>query len=386
MTGISVSAAGVITGASFETFTVNPIASDEVQGLYVRESAGGGFQALAVDPTYDRVWGASSYGISYIPYVDGQRSTRVDVCARPSSQSGVNMVFDGDYVYLVTSGNASKQGQVWRSPVPGESASFTWTLIFDLTGFTTTDAENVDGAVNSYFREGSFAVSGQEACIVEYGSTLVGGTNVYLTQNCHVSRSSMLWTKTKTFENAKHGHSVTRVGTKWWVMIGDTGSDDIGLWSSGDGVTWAKRSVHGESGNPFYGINLYPVTILGAPVMLTEADNLHGHSVLCYPSQEATGSFPLTPVVDADWPYNLGTVFALAYTTEGNLMWFQTGENGAVGPQDSFWISCPPFRSAVLLEAVPSNNSLGSMFHAVEIHDDVYFGGWRIVKEKFVGQ
>lgn len=358
------------------------------QGLYSRQPMGS-FRALSVDPAVaGRVWGVSSGGVSFI---DGDGTgARVDKSAAPSAQSGVQMEWTATHVFLVTSGSTSRAGQVWRSPRPDVNGDgLAWSKVFDLTGGTTTLAGGVDGGENTYFREQSFATDGTVAYVLEYGGTVTGGPSVYHCANVAVADpANILWTKRKTWANGKHGHGVRIIGGVPWVMLGDAGFTDLGLWKATAAAagTWTKLSLYGEAegGNTLYGINIHPVTIDGQPVVLTDNDTKHGHSVLVYNTQGSL-RLPLVPLLRVPPPY-YGTVRSLTMTTDGNLMWVQTGEAGAVAALDSVWISRAPYTEAVLLEAIPSANTFGTLGAPVESGPYVFFGAFRVTKEKFLGQ
>ncbi|MFB9816819.1 hypothetical protein [Paeniglutamicibacter sulfureus] len=299
------------------------------------------------------------------------------------------MEWTATHVYLVSSGNADRLGQVWRSPKPAVPAApvFEWTKIFDLTGGITTPSGEMDGGVNSYFREQSFALGPDgSACVLEYGATIKGGPSVYYSPNA--ASASPLWTKRQTFTDSKHGHGIKYINDGYWAMLGDAGFTNVGLWKGGqNGAGWQRRSVYepAQGGNSLYGINLLPCTINGAQVILTDNDTKRGHSILMFPTQGA-GNFPLIPFVNAPLPYGVGTVRSLAFTSEGNLFWVQTGEGGSAGPYDSMWLCPPPFREPVMLEAIPANNSLSTLGLVVESGDYLFVGNQRIRKEKFLGQ
>lgn len=362
---------------------------DVVQGLYQRTSIS--WRALSTDPNVPgRVWGVNAGGIGYRDADGGGPLVTKD--ALPSTQSGVQLVFATaqPFVFLVTSGNASRLGQVWRSPRPDANGDgLAWTKIFDLTGFTTSAAGGVDGGEGSYFREQSFALEpgGQVAYILEYGATVTGGPSIYQTAN--VFATSMLWSKRHTWANGKHGHGITRIGSTVFAMIGDAGFEDLGLWRTGPaGTPWSRSSIYGEisGGNSLYGVNIHPATVGGAPVILTDNDTKQHASILMFADQ-STKSLPLLRYITAPIPYGLGTVRQVTVTSEGNVWWVQTGENGAVGPYDSIWM-CRLDRpdAPVMLESRPSDNGFGTLGPPVESGDYIFIGSSRVRKEKFADQ
>lgn len=369
------------------TATIDAQMGTVVKGLYQRTNIS--WRALAVDPNVTgRVWGQDASGISYRN--NHGTTAKVVKSALPSSQSGVQMVFADaqPYVFLVTSGNASRLGQVWRSPAPDANGDgLTWTKIFDLTGGTTTPSGGVDGGEQSYFREQSFALDGQLGYILEYGATIPGGPSIYYTANAFAS--SMLWTKRHTWAGGKHGHGIRKVGSYVFAMIGDAGFEDIGLWRAPSvGTPWSRSSIYGEldGGNSLYGINIHPATIGGAPVFLTDNDTKQHASVLLFGDQ-GTKALPLVRFATAPVPWGLGTVRQVTVSAEGNVYWVQTGENGAVGPYDSIWMArLNRPEVPVMLESLPSTNSLGTLGPSVESGDYIFIGINRVRKELFAEQ
>jgi hypothetical protein len=394
-----VAADPAFTGTFAPALATLPDAADVTQGLYTRTSTGS-FRALAVDPSVaGRVWGISSGGIGFLP--NNGTGSRVDKVANPSAYSVQQLVFSSAFLFLVAGGGGSRQGQIWRSPLPdanGDGLSFT--KIQDLTGMALgTAGSAADGGENSSFRNACLAISGQLGYYCEYGvangGVVTGGPSVYYCANLHVANpASILWTLRRTFTGAKHCHAVKSINGYPWVMIGDASTpsttyDEIGLWNANDpnAGAWAQRSLYGEArgGNGLYGINLHALTVNGHPLIITESDQKAGYGPLVWNSQVMTAQLPLRPTCEIPAPYK-GTMRGLTITSEGNLMWVTTGENGAVGPYDSIWIAKPPFTVPVMLESFASNNTLGTIGDPVESGDNVFFGPFRIRKEKFLGQ
>lgn len=291
---------------------------------------------------------------------------------------------------MVTAGLSSRQGQIWRSPLPDANGDgITWTRIFDLADFTTTAAGSVPGGEGSYFREQSLAIDpdGLRALVLEYGAVVTGGPSVYYTAN--IEAASMLWTKRHTFANAKHGHGVARLGDLWFVMLGDAGFSDLGLWRApSPGTPWSRSSLYGDAngGNTRYGINIHPTTLNGVPVIISDDDTKQHASILLFGGQ-GTQALPLLPYISAPIPFGLGTVRQVTITGEGNVYWVQTGENGAVSPVDSIWV-CRLDDPAhpVMLESKASDTSWGTLGASVESGDYIFLGSNRVRKEKFIGQ
>jgi hypothetical protein len=365
-----------------------------VQSLYSRTKPVGngspaptpsGFYALAKDPSVaGRVW-MLSIDYSVLIFSDnGGASITAPAGITPAFTGAIHqMLFTGTHVWLVTGGNTSKSGQVWRSPLPAANGTgMSWTLMFDLT----TPPNSLVAGVNSFFRPQCLAVSGANVWLLEYGTTVTGGPSLYYSSDTGVN-----WSKPKTWANAKHGHAVHAVGGVPLVMLGDAGATftDLGLWrctnAAGTG-TWTQISAYGEAkgGNTLYGINFQPITVQGKAMLAVEYDGALGLGPLLFPDSGSTSTiWPMLQTFRLP-PAYYGTMRCLTLTSEGNLMWVQTAENGAFGPTDTVWISAAPFTTAVLLDSFATS----SMFlgDPIEDGDYVWLGYYRCHKEKFVGQ
>jgi hypothetical protein len=174
-----------------------------------------------------------------------------------------------------------------------------------------------------------------------------------------------------------------------WVTIGDATFTDLGLWTAtaANAGTWNRRSLYGEvnNGSYEYGINFIPVTIEGQTVVILEYDGYGPSGPLLHATQDPTKTRPTKRLFDLPAPYS-GSMRSLTLTSEGNLMWVTTSESGASGSVESVWISRPPFRDAVLLEAVSNLTEFGTLGDPVENGNYIWFGTSLVRKEKFRGQ
>lgn len=371
-----------------------PTASAVTQNLYSRtvpkplDSGTSAIRPLAQDPNVaGRIW-AVDLGHDYITYTDDHGATATRAILNPSHSAGygaVQLLFAGSDVWFVTSGTTGATGQVWKSPAPiADGSGIAWTKMFDLAappaGITVGD--------ESSFRNSCLAVSGSNVYLVEYSvATITGGPSIYYSAD-----GGSTWTKTKTWANAKHCHSVKVIAGVPWVMVGDAGPTwtDIGLWTAtaANAAAWNQRSIYGEAngGNTLYGINMQTYTMNGQGIVLSEYDGQRAYGPLIFPSQSPSVSKALLPQCQLPGGY-VGTMRQMTLTSEGNLMWVQTGEQGAVGPFDTVWIAKPPFTIPILLEALAASaNTFGTMGDPVEDGIYVWFGTSRCTKEKFIGQ
>jgi len=132
---------------------------------------------------------------------------------------------------------------------------------------------------------------------------------------------------------------------------------------------------------PYEPIDFLPVTIDGLPMIVGESDSKMGVGPLIYPTQTGTGG--QAPYVAHRLPMpHRQTMRCIYLTPEGDLMWYGTGENGAIGPTDAVWISKSPFTTPVLLESLPLN-TVALPQEAIPDGDYVWFGNNRIRVEQF---
>lgn len=359
-----------------------------VLGLFTRTKPGAGvsgittgFYALAKDPSVaGRIWG-NGLDFSTLGFTtDGTNYTAKTL--HPGSGAMHQLLFTASHAWLVTGPNLDRQGQVWRSPLPDEDGNgLAWTLMFDLAA----PPAGIATGVNSFFRPQCLAVAGANVYLLEYGSTVTGGPSLYYSAN-----TGTTWTKVKTWANAKHGHALHVVGGVPLVMLGDSGASftDIGLWraTTAAATAWSRISQYGESsgGNTLYGINFQPVTVNGKSMLAIEYDGALNLGPLLFPDSGATAQvWPLLATFELP-PAYYGTMRCLTLTSEGNLMWVQTAENGTFGPNDTVWISEPPFTDPVLLDTFATSTMF--LGDPIEDGDYVWFGHYRCHKEQFASE
>lgn len=356
-----------------------------VQGRYARVATGNGGQtmrALAADPSVAvRIWAVgTSFGQVGISDDDGLSFTNKTANPDANSYGIQQLTFTSSHAWLLTGGNGSKQGRLFRSPLPNASGnSLVWTAMFDLAA----PPNSLTAGVNSNFRNSCFASAADESAmyLVEYsGSPITGGPSLYYSADGGTN-----WSKPQTWANGKHAHAVKIIGGVPWVMIGDSTFTDLGLWcaTTAAASSWSRRSLYGElsGGNMLYGINFFTMSIGGQTMIVAESDGHYSYGPLFFMSTSLTASGALLPLCTIYQPY-VGTMRGLTLTSEGNLMWVTTGESGAVGPLDSIWISKPPFSTPVLCESFAAG-TLGTINDSVERGSYVYFGTYRVTKELF---
>lgn len=376
---------GVVFHGTPSPRAVPPDANEVTQGLYARDEplADGGTQPMrpqANDPNVDgRIWGLG-LRFAQIGYSDDDGATFTSDAAYPGKASGWShqgLLFSDSYMWSYScKTDDSGQAKVHRSPIPDANGDgISWTEVFDLA--------TEGGGAEAALRNSCVAVNEPYVYVVEYGATITGGPSLFVS-----SDNGGTWSKAYTWANGKHAHAVKVIGGVPWVMIGDGGHSDLGLWSAttAAGTTFGRRSIYGEDagGNTFYGINFFEMTLSSTTVIVAESDTRHGHGPYLFPGNTSDVTSALVPLCSVYAPY-LGTMRQLTLTSEGNLMWVQTGESGSVGPTDSVWIAKPPFTEPILLEQV-ALDTFGTMGDPVESGDYVWFGTHRIRKEVFVDQ
>ncbi len=379
------------TYASAASVVAPPAAGDVTQRLYSRSvptpsGASTGVVALATDPRVaGRIW-VQGLDFAQIGYSDTDGDTWTVKTNPPSgSAAGVQeLSFAGGYAWILQGPLAAKSGSLWRSPLPDSAGSgWAWTKMFDLaappSGISTGD--------KATFRNACVAVSGTHVYLVEYSvAPITGGPSCY-----YSSDSGATWAKVRTWAKAKHSHAVKIIGGVPWVMNGDAGFSDLGLWNatSVGSMIWNQRSIYGEDGggNTNYGINFFPISIGGQPMIVSEYDGNRNYGPLVFPSQSISTVKALIPTCQIA-PSFMGTMRQLTLTAEGNLMWVQTGENGSVGATDTVMIAKGPhYTQAIALETAPANTTFGgTLGNPVESGDYIWFGRQRVRKEKFLDQ
>lgn len=386
-----------------------PIPASVVTGYSRTTPTPGGVQLrmLMRDPTVSgRVWGkklpSGKFG-----YSDDHGATFVDKFDAPeeAAAGAPSMRSWNGFVYLIqvpTAAALVRRGQIWRSPIPDSSGNgWSWTKIFDLNappaGFTA--------GLNSTFRSDSLWGVGSHVYFGEYSPAKVGTTTGDAVTTSVATEGPGLfcapdngntWYMLKRF-NARHIHAGAIIGGNCWLTLGDAGSSWLhrGLWScTGIGVdkifTIRSLSTEANAGydaNNRYGINLLGLDVAGGPMVVMESDGRDNAGPLVYQGQSTTGNRPLVPLNRPPFPYN-GSMRHITLTPEGNLMWLQTGEQGAISDFDTVMVSRGPFFSeAVAVEALPAaSNLFASAGDSVLDGEGVWFGSHYIHRPLFPGQ
>jgi hypothetical protein len=231
-----------------------------------------------------------------------------------------------------------------------------------------------------------------------YGNQAVsGGPFIYVSSNIGGAAASITFTNTKFWSYAKHGHAVKIIGGVPWVALGDypwpnspdaaqAPSTHVGFHAatSAAGTSWTQK-VTANAASPYDGINFFPITIGGAPMIIAESDSKYATGPIIVPTQTNTGStvIPLAPM--QIYMPHLQTMRSLYLTPEGNIMWYGTGESGNVGPYDGIWMAAAPFTKPFLLEQL-TLNTVAAPNEAIAMGNYVWIGNNRITREKFLGQ
>lgn len=369
--------------------TAGGMAGPVVQGLFQRTtptpfSGTAAIVPYAVDPNVaGRVW-AQEQLFAELGYTDDHGATytaKAPAIPGAGALPLLQVLFAGGYLWCLVGSQADQSGQLWRSPQPDSSGNgISWTKMFDLAA----PYGALVAGDHATLRPQCLAVNGANVYLVEYSNAtpITGGPSLF-----YSSDSGATWTKPKTWASGKHAHAVKVIGGVPWVMIGDGGPfADSGLWAatSAGATVWSMVSLRGEAngGNTLYGLNFQTITVGAQPQIVIEYDGALNYGPLIFPSQDRIIR-PLLPTFQMPAAY-YGTMRCLTLTSEGNLMWVQTSEAGALGTIESIWISKSPFTSAVLLDTFAPS----SMFFGDPIEDGnyVWFGTMRCRKEKFVGQ
>ena len=378
-----------VAAAGYATVSSGGLPARTTQGLYQRTKPGPtgsatGLYGLANDPSIaGRVW-VQGKDFAQLGFTDTNGATWTSKALPPAGGSaGVfDLTFAGGFAWLTQGPSAAKSGSLWRSPLPDAAGNgLSWTKVFDLAAppgaITTGD--------NATFRNSCVAVNGANVYLLEYSvATITGGPSLYYSPD-----SGANWTKVKTWPNGKHGHAVRVINGLPWVTIGDAAFTDLGVWvaTAANALVWNRRSAYGEAagGNTLYGINMVPVTVGGSPMVAIEYDGSSNYGPLLFPSQTGTAARALIPTLQIP-PAYFGTMRCLTLTSEGNLYWWQTTENGALGAHgDSVWMSQAPYTTAVCLESGIAASSM-TLGNPVENGNYIWLGHFLIRKEKFAGQ
>lgn len=370
-----------------------------VKGLFTvsQPSASGmttGFYALAMDPNVPgRVWG-NGRDFSTFGYYEPATNTYVAKTLHPGTGAMHELQFSiasgggaTSYAWLMTGANASRDGQLWRSPLPDANGNgLVWTKVLDLSAMPG----GLTSGANSCFRPQCFAVAQNGASwhvhALEYSiaAGVTGGPSYYYSPDAGAT-----WTKPKTWANAKHGHSVYVINGAPVVMLGDAGFAELGLWraTSMTGAAWSPRisKTLAQGGNELYGIGAVAGTLNGNPVLFFEPDTDEGWGLLVFPGGATTAQiWSLRPAYRMPSRY-FGTVRSLTPTPASDLIYVVTTEDGAFGTHDdTVWISKADEHTAPVLcgsLGPPSSRPYGRAVS--EGNGYVWFGDKRCHVEEF---
>lgn len=352
--------------------------------------ASNGLFALAKDPNNaNRLW-VQGQDFGQLGYTDDGGATwvpKVDLGALVGAVGIHQLSFADGYAYLLVGNNASKNGQLWRSPAPDANGNgLNFVKKFDLAA----PPGGIITGTNSCFRPNCFAVIGAICYLLEYSinPSVTGGPSIYGSGD-----RGETWAKTYTWANAKHGHAVAIAGSVPVVTLGDSGVGwtDIGFQraSTVNADVWTQVSSFGEAigGNTNYGIKPIPATIAGKVCWLLEYDGGRNFGPLVYPDNVAgvATKWPLEPLCKLPYGY-FGTNRSIIILSNGNLMFANIAENGAFGAVDSFWVLKGPNYDGdpVLLDTVPTGTMPWA--DAIQIGNDVWMGWWKMTIPRFIGQ
>jgi hypothetical protein len=333
-------------------------------------------QSFAIQPD-----GSAAY---LVPYAAGTASV-----AFPTRTG--QMGLGSDILFLPAGGFTGAQHGLTVS-VPGAGAAGgTLTGVIQRI-FSSTKAQ-LDVAAQTSSTGATITFSGSLTSLDIYG----GPTFRYCANPCAASAASVVWTAPKNWVFARHAHAVKIVGGVPWVSLGDfpypqdayasaPPTTHVGLWAATDATaaTWNQK-MSPSAYAPYDAINFFPITVGGQPCIVMESDSKSAVGPVFLPTQSnAAGTVPPFTSLGVQLPV-VTTMRCLIPTSEGNLMWYGTGEGGGVGPVDGIFIAAAPFDTPILLEQVAAGTAT-SPLNAVELGPYVFMGNLRIVKEKFVGQ
>ena len=351
------------------------------------------WRALAVDPNYPtRLWGNAGTTFSYRD-LSGSAGSQV-VCTTPLTGSYyiVSLIFTATKMFAVTTAVGTRMGQIWRSPLPDAGASnISWEKLFDLNGGILMNPGPAlgSGGDTSTLREGSVVIDASDKIyVLEYGGTITGGPSFYYANGASTTNAaSFLWGKSKTWTNGKHGHAlmIDATTSSIWATIGDAGFSDLGLWRAPlvDVAAWVKVSSPSTypGGNDFYGINMRKITRSGVDMILIESDLLIGHGLLLH-QRTSNLAAPLIALAPLAAPY-FGTVRGIHVRTNGHIYFLSTGEGGAVGQYDSFWVWRFGDPAPIRVYTVAATPGTSTILNTVETSSHIFIGRYRLTKAVF---
>jgi hypothetical protein len=133
-----------------------------------------------------------------------------------------------------------------------------------------------------------------------------------------------------------------------------------------------------------YGINFFPITVLGREMIVMEYDGDSNFGPTFLPTAQPGMTRQFLPGMRLPPAYS-GTMRQLTLDlVNNNLYWYQTSESGVLGATDSIWMSPAPYSTAILLEAFAYTSDAHG--NPVISGDYVWFGCDRVHIEKLIGQ
>ncbi len=289
----------------------------------------------------------------------------------PGSSLIVQLVFHSTFQIAVTS-----DGKLYRN------TKDVWTAWTDIS---------VPGLpVGTTGRVDVLASNGTNLYYGNYNNTTPGGAKIYRSTN-----NGGVWAEVLDAPTARHVHAILvdpNNSAKSYATLGDTSQAGNGLYYSGDsGATWARISSNR------YGIGIViPTAVTSVPtrIFLGGDGAAQPHMMTLFYGLASAGTSSQTDALiwyDADpddgasW---IGTTRGPAMTTEGNLVYFSTGESGAVGTRDGLWIARGPWcTTPVLLEELTGHVPVAYQKTFIYGSSGVMFNyRYKYVLPKFAGQ
>lgn len=339
--------------------------------------AAAGLSFLAKDPNVNgRLW-VQGLSFGQIGYTSDPAASWTPAHAPLAAGNIHQMFFTTTHAWAVVGENSSKNGSVWRSPLPAiDGSGLNFVKKFDLATFSGTGA-------NSFFRPRCLAVNGVNCYIVEYGTTVTGGPSVYYSNDTGEN-----WAKVFTFANAKHAHAVRVYNGVPLVMLGDGGFADAGLWrapaAGATNFVRINQADYSAGGNPYYGIDFMQAVVGTQTHIATESDNPHNFGPMWFPASGNDATIkPFLPSFRLSLE-DYGTNRCLHFASDTNMYFINTGENSNLGFVDSLHVSQFPYNDSVRLHSWPSVST--AYQDTIEVGDYLHMGPYRIRKVKFWNQ
>jgi hypothetical protein len=284
-----------------------------------------------------RLYGVNATNGHWV-YSDTNGTTWTDTGQSPSVNPGgsvIELVFHSTFMYAVTIA-----GKVWRNTID------------TFTGWTDVSVSATPAGTTG--RPGICVSNGTYLFYGNYNSTLPGDAYVWRSAD-----DGTTWVEVLHVATARHVHAIAPDPANLahiFATLGDASQAGNGLYYSAS--NGAAASFVRISSNR-YGINLaFPPAVSGVPArIILEGDGVaQPHLLSYYLALAGATDFKTDPLV---WPDTApasgaswaGTARSLAVTSEGNIVWISTAENGAVGTRDGLWMARGPwFTTPVLLE------------------------------------